>query len=458
VKTERKTTLHLEWTPNRVQAFDRATGRTASASTLSELSSVTAGHREALVGVGRGNVFLRWVSLPKAASDDLRQILAIQIGQLFPLAADQISFDFVQTMDRGEDGLMTMVAAMRAEDLRMLQAELARSGLRPAAILPVALGSASVATHAGFPEALVVEESASGYSLDVVRSGIVRLSRTATPLSDLAREVQRTMAAVEAAGLPVVTVGSEIALDGATSASAGALERLHEAPPFTFALDEDRAAIARRRVAGRTRLATLMLLSSLLFVGLVWADRSEAQAKVAAGQGVWSRELKAIQSRHDKEVATEQAAVAMASALDNAFHNPQPLPDIAAVIGNSLPPSAWLTALTVERGKPVQIRGTASNPDDVANFMQTLAATRRFRSIQLTVASTGRIDQTTVEQFNVNAIAIGNLPMPVPDKKTAVIVRHTSAAASDDAADSSTGTGSGDASSSTSDSGAEAGS
>jgi len=414
-KERNNVSLHLEWAPGRVVARDAATGRSAAAASLAELGSITGAHKEAIVGISRNHVFLKVVPLPKAAPEDLRQILAIQIGQLFPLPADQLAFDFIQTNEHADDGWLTMIAAIRAEDLRQLRADLQKAGLRPARILPVALGSAAVATHAGNRSALVVEETPAGYTLDVVKSGVVRLSRTAPPLSDLAREAQRTLAAAGAGDLPLVTVG-DLPLHPAQQASAGALNLLNEAPPFLFEMDEERTRAIQKRIATKTRLAGLMMLSALLLVTLVWVDRSDQQAKLTRGQGAWARQLGKLRSTLSYEQSKAERAVQVDTGLKSAYNVAQPLGDIAAAAGDSLPTSAWLSGLSIERGKPVQIRGTAANPDDVAHFLERLAATSRFRDIKLTVANTARIDQTTVVQFNVNAVAIGNLPMPSPEK------------------------------------------
>jgi Tfp pilus assembly protein PilN len=105
------------------------------------------------------------------------------------------------------------------------------------------------------------------------------------------------------------------------------------------------------------------------------------------------------------------------AAQKRAFEPAQPLSDLAAVVDDSLPPGAWLTGLSIERGKPLQMRGAARTADDVARFMDTLGATSRFRDVKLVFANSARIDETPVVQFSVTAVGVGNLPMPAPVKQ-----------------------------------------
>ena len=408
-------TLHVEWSPGWVQAVDVATGQTAAGACLCELGPITEGHRHVLVGVGRGLVFLRTLRLPKALPDDLRRILSVQLAQLFPLPPDQLAFDFLQTADHTADGYLTVIGAMRAEDLKQLLGELQQANMTAARILPVSLGAPAVAAHAGAADALLMESSAAGLALDVVQGGIVRFSRVAPGGNEPLAEAERTLAAAGVGDLPLVSAGS-VALPGARPASGTALGLLHEAPHFGFELAEDRVREAARRAATRTRLAALMMLSALLLVALVWADRGDARAVVRRGEGAWARQLGKLRSTRTMETAKAQKAVAIQTALDRAFAPAQPLSDMMWVVGDHLPAGAWLTGLSIERGKPLQIRGTARTADDVARFVGALGANPRFRDVRLVFANNAKIEETPVVQFNVTAVGVGNLPMPAPVK------------------------------------------
>ncbi|MBC8137847.1 MAG: PilN domain-containing protein [Fibrella sp.] len=413
------TTLHIEWAPDRVRAMDIANGRLAEGVSLSTLTSVTQGHTAALVGVDRGRVFMRTVRLPKAATEDLRRIIGIQTAQSFPIPAEQLTFDFIQTGDTNADGTLTIVAAVRSADLRRIRSELEEVSLTPSRILPISLSAIAVAAQAGAgADALVVEQVTGGCTLDVVGGGVVLFSRVTAATRDLSSEIRRTLAAAGADDLPVVAVNlAESALPGALPATQGSLALLHRAPEtFAFELEEDRVTAGKRRVSARMRLASLMLASAILLAVLIWADRSDALAVVRRSEGTWTRQLSRLRSIRNTEVERAQRATAIHTNIERAFEPAQPVSDVATVIGDVLPQGAWLTGLNIERGKVLQIRGTALTTDHVARFVDTLGANRRFRDVKLVFANEARIAEKPVVQFNVTAVAVGNLPLPVATK------------------------------------------
>lgn len=215
-------TLHLEWAPGSVLALDRADSRRERGADIAELGRFIKGHKEALVGVSRSCVFLKTVRLPKATPEELRRLINLRLGQLFPLPASELAFDAFQTDDHSPEGWLTVVGAMRAQDLVRLRSELTAAGLKATRIFPTALAAPAVAVR---PDALVVDRLASGLALDVVEGGVVRFSRVAPEEANLGHEIQRTLMA---AG-----VGKLESVQGRT------LDVLHLAPEFSFALNDD---------------------------------------------------------------------------------------------------------------------------------------------------------------------------------------------------------------------------
>lgn len=408
-------TLILEWSPERVRALEIATGRETGASSIGELGAAIAGHRDVLVGVARGSVFVKALRLPRAGADDLRRLIQAQMPQHLPLPADQVAFDFLQTADQNADGALTLLGAMRNEDLVRLRGDLARAGLRPVRIVPAALAAPAAAAREGLADALVVDGSVSGWSYDVVTGGVLRYTRTAPAGASPAHEVQRTLAAAGVGPLPVVASAAvELASDRRMAAPT--LAALGDAPPFSLELSEERVRRVRDRVATRTRFGALLCAAAALLVVLVWVDRDDAQKVIRRGEGTWARQLGQLRSIRKAEQAKAAAAVKVRTTLDRAFDTAQPLGDIATVVGDALPAGAWLTGLNVERGKPLQIRGTAARSGDVAAFVDALAASKRLRDVRLVFANGSRIDQTPVVQFSVTAVAVGNLPLPEPSR------------------------------------------
>src|SRR5262249_35151904 len=108
-----------------------------------------------------------------------------------------------------------------------------------------------------------------------------------------------------------------------------------------------------------------------------------------------------------------------------------PLSDLVAVTADSLPPGAWMTGLTIERGKPLQIRGAAKTANDVARCVDALGATRRFRDVKLVFANSARIEEKPAVQFNITAVGVGNLPMPEPQKRSKKAARSPASTGAD---------------------------
>lgn len=407
--------LHIEWTPGWVRMVDITTSACSEAPRLSELRPVMNGHRQALVGIGRSRVFLKAMRLPRAAPDDLRRILGVQMAQMFPLPSEQLAFDFVQTADQTAEGCMTVIGAVRADDLRELREALREIGLTASRILPVALGAPVAAARAGSPRALLAERHPNGLMLDVVDCGVLRFSRVAAEDSDPEIEARKTLAASRTVDAPVLMVGNGT-FPGTTPAAHGALDFLHEAPPFHLTLAEDRYREARRRSNARIRLAVLMLTSALLLMTMVWLDRQTSLALVTRGQGAWAREFVLDQSILNAASDDADQAGSVRDHLRQALQPAQPLSDISAVIAADVPPGAWLTGMSLERGKLLQVRGTAKTSSDVARLMDTLTASARFRDVRLVFANSAAVGKVPVVQFNISAVCVGNNPLPTAPK------------------------------------------
>lgn len=434
-------TLHIEWTPDWVRAVNIATGQSAEAAGIDRLGSILSGHREALVGVSRKHVFFKTMRMPKAAPQDLRQILSVQLAQVFPLPIAQLAFDFIQTSDLNVEGSLTLVSAIRADDLRRIRAELQQSGIK-ARVLPIAMAAPAVAARSGLADAVLVEATvdrqAGGTSstpdsiaFDVVQKGSIRLSRVAAPSGSnglsAAGELKRTLAAAQAPDLRVIAADG-IDMPQAIRAAGSTLNLLHEAPAFGFELAEDRANEAARAKATRMRSAVLMFLAAALLVIGVWSDRQGAVADIQKYQASWQRRENKLKSDQSAEVSTAQQATGIQADMQRAFEPGQSLSDAIAVIGDVLPKGAWLNSVTLERGKPADIRGTAQTSDQVAQFVNALGSNPRFRDIRLLFANGAELGKFPIVQFEVSAVCVGNLPMPEPAKTSGSIatVRSTS--------------------------------
>ena len=410
--------LHIEWTPGWVRAHNLTTGEQAEAVTLKQLGQITIGQKHALVGVGRRVVFLKAVRLPKALPEDLRRIIGVQLGQFFPMPPSLLSFDFMQTSNSSQEGLLTIIAAMKAEDLRLLHSELKEVGLVASRVLPIALAAQVIAARNSMVDALVVETAHGDLSLDVIQGGFLRYSRVAPLSSDLAVESQRTLAAAGSGATPTIVSGSA-ELPGAVFTLDTCLKVLHEAPAFNFELAETRTLAESRRIAASTRLAVLLVCAAIVCLVGITLERQSALTKVAQSQAITTAVLAPLKSRDALESGKAANVIAVQENLDQAFGPGQHLSDISAFVTDSLPKDAWLTGITLERDKPMQIHGTALAAGNVAEFVDALGQSSRFKNVKLIFANSGQIGTTPVVQFNITADCVGNLPMPAPVKTTA---------------------------------------
>jgi hypothetical protein len=404
--------LHIEWTPGWVRAVNIATGDRAEAVTLKKLGQITVGQKEAIVGIGRKIVFLKSIRLPKALPEDLRRIISVQLSSFFPLSSDQLSFDFIQTANQNPEGYLTIVAAIKADDLKLLHTELKEVGLSARRVLPIALASPVVAAKSSNVDALVVESNREDLALDVVQGGFLRYSRVTSSGSDNNVEYKRTLAAANVEDIPVIRAGE---------AGDGTIDFLHEAAPFDFVPTENRLIDERRKNNARNRSAVLLAFAALIIAMFVWSQRQQEQAKaqvVAAQNASIVKHWQSLES--DQSAETVQSEV-LRDDIQRAFSPGQKLSDIGAFVSDSLPANSWLTGLSLERAKPAQIRGTAMASGQVETLEDTLGASPRFANVKLIFANSALIGTTPVIQFNITADCVGDLSMPAPEKDTGIV-------------------------------------
>ena len=401
--------LAIEWSPEAVRVWNPVSGRIATGATLADVSDVFGGLRHAVVGLARTHAFTKRIALPKASPDDMRQMLQFQIGQHVPLPPDQVSFDFSTTDVRMDDGFLTLLAVARTEDIRQLRSAMAQAGIAIDRILPICLAAPIAIRSAGRSSGLVIDHWLGQPTHDGVFDGHWVYGRTADQGEDEEREIARTLAA---AGMgPLESVLGPQPGDGGFL-----LRHLPDVTGIALEPAEDRLQRERRKRVARTRFGILMLLAALLLVAWVWDERDRNAAVLRRGEGTWARQLSQLRSIRKTEQAKAAEATKVRSALDRSFVTAQSPNDIVHLVSGLLPTDIWLTGVSAERGKPVQIRGTAVSAEAVARLVATLSGSPRFREVRLLFANASKIDETPVVQFSITAVAVGNLPMPEPDK------------------------------------------
>src|SRR5579871_2438212 len=101
----------VEWSPTQV-SYIGSNHERHFADSFEELVAVLPS-RDIVVAVSRRNAFLRATRVPNAPKAEVRRILQVQIGQLFPIAAHDLSFDFHLANDVNAEGRLAIVAAVR---------------------------------------------------------------------------------------------------------------------------------------------------------------------------------------------------------------------------------------------------------------------------------------------------------------------------------------------------------
>ncbi len=407
----------VEWSPRSVSAYDPVTRETVAKKSLSEVAPLVEGRR-VVVALSRKSAFLRAVRVPNASHEDVERSIAMQVGNLFPIQASELGFGFRLTDDVGADGRLALVAACPAETLRRLETELSAAGLVAEAIVPASVGAPQLVSDAGLSDAVVVERGTEGLSFDVVSDGELRATRVAPDTlngTEIEQEVCRSFAV---AGLPC---GAAIAAGGMDLPSAAyrtqtrTLDALSNGAALRLGirLELPEAGEKRRlaRMRSRARMALLAAAAAAVMTFFSITGQMDKLAAAKASDARWQDSIRTVKSARDAVASRASRFVRTAGLLANALDPGQRPSEILTTVGNALPKDVWITGASFERGKPIQVRGTALKNEGVSEFIDKLSANERFRDVKLVFANNALIDTTPVVNFSISLHAIGNLPI-----------------------------------------------
>jgi Tfp pilus assembly protein PilN len=427
-KNPAPTGLIIEWSPRKIVAND-VLGRDIR--TFTDPVGMPYGGRSAILAISRRSIFVRAARVPNAAPEDIRMVVQMKLAELFPLPPTDLAFDFALLSDLNEEGRLALIVAMPVTELRKAHEQMAAAGIKVTKVVPVALGSAMVAEALGYRDAAVVERSEDYASVDLIINGVLRYSRVAPPGTPVEVEISRTF---NAAGLPcsaVIAAGGTQVGEADASTGTTALQALGGASLDRLKLNlQLPEAIAARELSARRqrqRIAAMMFIASLAVFYYAWSDRAETASVV----GKEVAQLKTKQANAEKlaksaqDKATSQQAIQQT--LTAAFEPAQRLGDIAVQTTSLVPSGVWLTAMSVERGKDLTIRGTATSDDAVASFQRSLSndvvtdtssgqPVTRFRNVKLVFENHTQIEKTPVVEFSISAFPQGNLPIALTQK------------------------------------------
>lgn len=404
----------VEWGSSVYRGYDPVSRATIENADLAELL-VQLGRPKAVgLALGRRVALLKYVTLPDVSRDQMSSILELQLEQMFPVGEAGLSSDFT-TIGKNGTGVKAVVVAARNEILRYALQQLRDLGVKTVWISPTALASAEAGRVAGQLDAVVVERTADGLGFDVLQHGAVVYSRT-SPLPESAegmeQELRRTLQTARVDDAPVVGIGGLRTDMAAAMLEPSSLELLstHQ-PKLILELPEDKAARAVAGIKSRRNLAFLLCGVAALAVALVGTGREDLAKKNERYLRPLTLGVKNYTNRIDvmnKQIASIQPSKDL---IARTYTPPQAPSDVLITLSEATTPELWLTGVTFERGRALQIRGTATSQAAVSTFVQTLASNPRFRDVTLMFANDGKIDETPVVLFSVQAHVMGNVPV-----------------------------------------------
>ncbi|RYG26088.1 hypothetical protein EON82_04685 [bacterium] len=405
--------LAIEWSPRGVVAYD---ARTRSTIVGEDIASMGLSGREAVLALSRRGVFVRTTRVPNASPAEVRAILMMQAGELFPLPTIDLAWDFVLTDDISDEGRLAVLAAVPSADLRRALDAATAAGIRVKAAVPLAFGSTLIAHDLGLSDAAVVERSEDGTSVDVIANGVLRASRATPPSAPLDLEVPRALQLAGVESAPAVAAGGALLTNATRETEHTALRAIAEAPLDRLKLRVELPEAVAARVTAAARRSVRTALMAAVVAGLlavfVALEFSDAAAAAQAARSKSNARLQRLRNE-EKKVNAERARYAtMKESLDLAFAPPQKISEVVAVTTVSVPTGTWLKNLTIERGRPLSLRGTARNESLVADLVRRLDKNpeSRFRDVQITNASNTLVNKVPVTDFVLTAFPVGNLP------------------------------------------------
>jgi Tfp pilus assembly protein PilN len=415
----------VEWSPNEVVAYDAATRQYVRAADFDQLAKTVAGG-PIVAAISRRTAFVKAVRVPNASAAEIDLILQTQMATMFPVPLSELSYSFRLTPDVNQDGRLAVVAAMRESDLQTMHLAAKSAGFKVERTVPAALGSMLLGETLGYKDLAVVQDWSEGLAIDLLAGGELRYSRVAAMPANadlLESEITRSFQAVGLPCAPTLAAGGIAMADAEYRSPSPTLELLVGSALDRLGINietrETREKRERARSANRNRLALLLCAAAALLALLVFLDWSDASEAVRQSEAKWKRGLSGKRTdaqRIESEVAKLRATE---DTLNRAFYPAQSISDILTTVSNHAPTGVWLTGVTLERGKLMYLRGTSTNSEAVANFLQALNAEIRLRDVKLVFANNGEIDKRPVVQFAIQAFPVGNLPLIDPKKKAA---------------------------------------
>lgn len=396
--------------------------------------------RRIVVCLPARSVTIKRVTLPPASEEQLPALVRYEAQRHLPLPVEQLAVGFQILKDAAAPSsngsshalqapIEALVAVARKEDLSHLERALAGAGLSVEGygIEPLGVTDAYLAEDAsddGAVRLLLCPDDA-GVHAQVLKGRRLLLNRfLAGTGRSWAADLSRFLAgyALEQRDAPI----EEAVLIGGTDDTAGGLGL--DVPLRRVSRGETGGSAAlqglarqwlgrgeyplciepqgwtdARKAKGPSRTALLAAAALVIVAGLVaWrldaqrtATRDAARAADVAREVAQERRtLDALTLRRDR---LREQILAMGGAAPEA-----PPLDVLKDIAQRAPSAVWLTQMSYQTGKPVQIEGTTRDVSQAMALVNSLGAMPRFRSVDLGYLRSATVEDVAVTHFRID--------------------------------------------------------
>lgn len=371
------------------------------------------GGKTAVVVLSRRLVMHRSMALPESARNDTLVVLKQKLGDVFPIPISDLAFDFLPSAVRSNDGRLSDVFAAKTSDVGEVLAICDGLGITVQQIVPAQAYALRVAQEQALSSGIIAERFGDLVNLDGFKEGSLAVSKTVT-LDRLDDEVAR-LTAVSGPKLLAHGVefkGTEQKLGGNLISLAGSA-----AIPMDLEPDEYRREKLEKKRKIAHRQAFVLFAGGFCVAAMVGNELLLKQQDFAKLEKKEKNLTNQVKLGLDIESGKLSKVGPKAKQLKLAFAPAQKISDVTKVATQLIPKGVWLTALNLERGKLLQLRGSAKTSDSVAQYVGSLSKQSRFRDVRLVFANAGEIEGEKVILFNITAFPVGNLPVLEASKK-----------------------------------------
>lgn len=408
--------LLIEWSGGAVRVYDPGSKVWTAGTTLAECLPNTQTH-EAVVAISSRSAFIRQVPVPSLPEDEMHRIIALKLIPLVPFQPGEYVFCHRTASVPSKEGKVAVVGAVKTSLVRDIVSQAKAAGLHLHGVVPEAFGAWLSARAQGLRDGAVVDDDGQQLSVNIIAMNELCYSRSIPlPESDIEvrEEIARTFAMAGVAEGPII----RSRIDNSAAAEKRPIEFLADGRSLErhlFSIELPEALAARRRRSNVISM-WLALAASVIAVALgegEYLQRSAAQKAMARLQLENRKTIS--QARRDQSTALKMAedAANQNSLVQLAFHPAQSFSDVIDVLGTPRNQKVWLNGLTLERGRPLILRGVAASGKDLADYVDQISIGDRFRGIRVLSATNATIGKKSVVQFSITGWVVGNLPVDV---------------------------------------------